>query len=117
MIDEFRERWEEVVAADGLPAFQIELLRHFVSDFPDSGGAWRWLGRSLEDISRFDEARQPLQRALELVKPENRVLVLCDFGRLCRHMGDLAEAEEWFRKAITEYPRDTQGYILLGGMF
>ena len=50
------ERWREIDVAGEMAATQILLLKAFVRDYPDSGGAWRRLGQALVDVSRFDEA-------------------------------------------------------------
>lgn len=112
-----RDRWDEIKAADSSPALQIELLRRYVRDFPDSGAGWRWLGRALSNVSRFDEALRCLQKGLDLSSAESRAFALGYLGGHFRDRGEHANAEEWFRKAIEENPHDTQGYILLGAMF
>jgi tetratricopeptide (TPR) repeat protein len=110
------ERWKEIEAAEAAPAYQIELLKAFVQDFPDHAAGWRRLGSELTELSRFDEALAALQRAQNLADPRYLVFVYCDMGQLFRHRGDDASAERWFRLAITHDPDDTHGYIYLGGM-
>jgi tetratricopeptide (TPR) repeat protein len=110
------ERWKEIRAYDDLPACQIELLKAFLQDFPDNAAAWRILGRTLSDVSRFDEALGALNRSLELAESRRRIFVYCDLGELCRDRGDDASAEQWFHKAIDHDPSDAQGYIYLGCM-
>jgi tetratricopeptide (TPR) repeat protein len=110
------DRWKEIRAYDDLPACQIELLQAFLQDFPDNAAAWRILGRTLSDVSRFDEALGALNRSLELAESRRRIFVYCDLGELCRDRGDDASAEQWFRKAIDHDPSDAHGYIYLGSM-
>ena len=112
----WRERWEEINAADESPAYQIELLRALVRDAPESAAGWRRLGSALSELSRFGEAMDALQRAQALAEPGRLVFVYCDTGELLRHRGDDAAAEAWFRKAIDHDADDAQGYIYLGAM-
>lgn len=111
------ERWREIDVAEELPASQILLLQSFVRDYPDSSGAWRRLGQTLVDVSRFDEAFQALETARSLAEPGYLVFVYCALGNLFREKGDDGAAERWYREAITHRPDDTQGYIHLGGFY
>src|SRR3954469_874585 len=111
-----RERWEEINAAEESVAYQIELLKALVRDSPESAAGWRRLGRTLSELSRFDEAIDALQRAQSLAEPGRLVFVYCDTGELFRHRGDDAAAEAWFRKAIDHDADDAHGYIYLGGL-
>jgi tetratricopeptide (TPR) repeat protein len=112
----FRERWDEVSAAEKSWAFRIELLSAFVRDFPEFSPGWRQLGRTLAELSRFEEAEQSLQMAMRLAAADGLLWVYADFGTMFRHKGDPASAEVWFRKTIEHSPEDTQGYVLLGGI-
>ena len=112
----WRERWEEINAAEESGAYQIERLKALVRNAPESAGGWRRLGRALSELSRFDEALDALQRAQSLADPGRLVFVYCDTGELFRHRGDDAAAEAWFRKATDHDADDTQGYIYLGGL-
>ena len=40
----------------------------------------------------------------------------CVIGTLIGWRGDDTAAQQWFQKAIDEFPGDTQGYIYLGGL-
>jgi len=116
MSESLVERWEEVRASEDFPACRIELLQAFVEDFPDHAPGWRVLGRTLSEVSRFDEAIDALNRALEMAEQRYRTFVYCDMGDLCRDRGDDASAEQWFRRAIDQEPADAHGYIYLGCM-
>jgi tetratricopeptide (TPR) repeat protein len=116
MDDSLKERWREIMNTDDAPALSVELLKAFLQDCPDHGPAWRRLGRIRADMSRFEEAEQALQTAMDLATPPNLLFVYCDLGTLFRHKGDIGAAEYWFGRAIEKDPDDAQGYILLGGM-
>ncbi len=115
--DEVRkQRWQEIVRAENLPATEIKLLEWFVRDYPRSAGAWHRLGRRLTDVSRFREAERALRRSLRYGPHEMHLFVFCSMGVMFGHRGNDAAAERWFQKAISHSPDDTQGYIYLGGM-
>src|SRR5687768_990989 len=111
------ERWEEIRAASDSPAYRVELLRLYLRDHPKSDSAWASLGLELSELSRFDEARDALDRALLLCEERFRRRNYCLLGRMCQYKGAFAEAEAWFREAILSEPADTDGYIYLGAMF
>ena len=111
-----KQRWQEIIRAEDLPATRIELLQRFVRENPSSGVAWYRLGRELSELSRFDDAEQALHKSIEFSPDSKHLFIFCAMGKLFGYSGDDATAEQWFRKAISHSPDDAQGYIYLGGM-
>jgi tetratricopeptide (TPR) repeat protein len=110
-----KEKWKEINALpEDAAASRIELLRQLVQAYPDYAAAHYRLGRALLEVSRFDQALPMLQRALTLHPKEKRRFVYTAIGTLFEWKGDDAAAQQWFQKAIDEFPDDTEGYIYLG---
>ena len=110
-----QERWEDLIAIDGLIAVEIELCGRFVRDFPNFAPAWLKYGAALMKVFRLDEAEQSLHRALNLL-PRKRRYPECLMGHIFRHRADIATAEQWYRQAIATDPDHTDGYVYLGAM-
>src|SRR3954471_22200889 len=113
----WRERWEEINAAEESVAYQIELLKALVRDSPESAAPWRRLGRALSELSRFDEAMEALQRAQALAEAEglHRRAIQCrkgcvdeawhNFGLVLRALERYDEAIQCFERAMSNDPQ------------
>lgn len=115
-------RFERIRAAHkaGLSALTILRARHYLDrcrgEDPLDHFVWIWLGRSLAEIGRHDEAEQALFEALRLC-PEGRDRIpLCEMGDLHGRRGDYKRASGWLRRAIEAAPRHAAGYIDLGSI-
>jgi len=102
----WRERWEEINAAEESVAYQIELLKALVRDSPESAAPWRRLGRALSELSRFDEAMEALQRAQALAEAEglHRRAIQCRKGcvdEAWHNLGLVLRALERYDEAIS----------------
>jgi hypothetical protein len=77
-------------------------LQQRVTDDPDSGTAWRLLGRHLLNLEQVDLAYDALSRAIEL-SPESAA-AWHDFGRVAMARGDLQDAAEAFQIVLSLAP-------------
>ncbi len=99
----------------GLTALTVLLARRYLADYPDHWPVWIWLGGSLMDLARYDEAEQSLYQALERCPDDQRRIPLSTMGHLLCARGDHQHAAEWYRRAIEAQPKHTAGYLYLGG--
>ncbi len=83
--------------------------------FPQHGFAWKVLGFALMSQGRSLEAREPLQKAAELlpIDPE----VHFTLGNSLRSLGRLSEAETSYRKALESRPDYVDALFNLGATF
>jgi len=94
---------------------EIKLLQDVVRQDPENLNAWIKLGNILMDTSRFHEAIDAYQKALELDK--NNVDVMVDMGTCYRRIGRPDRAVEEYRKAIAINPRHLYAHRNLGVVF
>jgi cytochrome c-type biogenesis protein CcmH/NrfG len=91
---------------------ETELLQGIVRQDPKNLRAWIELGNMLMDTSRFQEAINAYQKALEL-DPKN-VDVMVDMGTCYRGIGRSDMAAEEYRKALAIDPRHPYAHRNLG---
>lgn len=100
----------------GYHATRVELLQRYLAEHPQAVRGWIDLGQSLSELFRFDEAEQALNRALELVPPENAAGILGLLGHLCLDRGQLAQAAEFYRQQIERDPEESSGHLFLANI-
>jgi tetratricopeptide (TPR) repeat protein len=71
---------------------------------------------TLQDLARYGEAQEALERALRLAPPSEHALILRQLGALAEARSDPNVAQEWYSRAIAAAPRDATSYIYLGAM-
>ncbi len=81
---------------------------------PELAGAWNNLGILLQEMGRYDESRECLER-VRCLEPNNPQ-VLNNLGNTCLRQGDLTQAEQYWREAITQDPGYAQPYSNLAKM-
>ncbi|MEM7465996.1 MAG: FkbM family methyltransferase [Pseudomonadota bacterium] len=89
-----------------------EIYRTVVRDFPSRADAWIYLGMSLNDQARFDEALAAYQRALH-IEPENLSALTnsgLTLGMLGRHEAAVAQQQ----KALSLSPEYARAHTNLG---
>jgi tetratricopeptide (TPR) repeat protein len=91
---------------------EIPLLQELVSKDPKNLDAWIKLGNVLMDSSRFHEAIEAYEKALDL-DPKN-VDVKVDMGTCYRNTGNPQRAVEEYRSAITINPNHLNARRNLG---
>ena len=94
--------------ARAIPAFERSLAYH-----PHNPGVHYFLGRSLLEQGRNDEAAGPLKRAVELAP--FRVEYLEGYGAALSRTGDDQAAIRAFKKALELDPNSSETLHLLGG--
>jgi tetratricopeptide (TPR) repeat protein len=116
------EKWEDhfdaIRTPDAhLPAYSAAVLRDAVKENPKTGIFWLLLGDDLTSLLRFDEAEDALKRGLELTPADKRRNAYSLLGHLADAVGDSSRAEEWYKMAIDNAPRNASGYIYLGALY
>ncbi len=86
----------------------VRLLEEIVKKEPDNVNAWIKLGNKLMDTSRFNEAINAYQKALD-IDPKN-VDVRIDMGTCYRRIGGSERAMEEYRKALEFNPNHVYGH-------
>ena len=115
-------RFARVKAAHeaGLNALTILRARRYLDGCPGEESldyfVWFWLGETLAESGRYDEAEEALTRALRLCPAGRERIPLCEMGHLEGSRGEYERAAGWFRKAIDADPRHAAGYIYPGGI-
>lgn len=99
------------------PALTVLRARRYLAKFPTRGYAWHLLGVALIELTRYEEAEQALDRAIELCPAEKLWLPYHCMGDLFKFAGDYDRAASWYGKSIDAFPDDCTGYIYLGGIF
>jgi tetratricopeptide (TPR) repeat protein len=112
----FRELWDEISAADDLPAYRMERSKTLVSEFPGLSITWLTYGRVLRAVSRVIEAQTALERAVEVDDGRSSWRISLEMGDLFRQRGENVLAESWYRRAINVSPNETAGFIFLGAL-
>jgi cytochrome c-type biogenesis protein CcmH len=88
------------------PAQSVDAMRQRLAQDPDNHRGWHLLGYTLQQMGRFDEAKQAFQRAMQL-QPNNPDY-LASLGETILVIGGQGadqEAESLFRRAL-EFRRD-----------
>lgn len=96
-------------------ATTVLLAAHWLRDHPDDLGVTLDYAEMLYQMTRYHEAIQVYQGAIERFE-DARWVLYNRLGSLFRYRGDFQEAEQWFRKAIDEDPNDASSYIFLGAV-
>jgi tetratricopeptide (TPR) repeat protein len=91
---------------------EILRLQELVRQSPGNLNAWIELGNILMDASRFQEAIDAYQKALEMDKKDVNVRV--DMGSCYRNIGRSDRAVEEYRKAIAINPSHLNAHRNLG---
>lgn len=116
------QKWEDHWETSGRlrnahPAYNAAILRDAVRDEPEAAVFWLLLGHELTSLRRIDEAEKALKRCLALTPPAQQRDVFSAFGHLADVAGNLALAEQWYRRAIEADPDDASGHIYLGALY
>jgi tetratricopeptide (TPR) repeat protein len=102
----------------GHPALIIELARRYLALWPDDRHALRFYADALTSIARYSEARDAYEKAITLAETEEqRGSLYSALGHLAAARAEVAEAERWYRRAITARPQDAGPRIYLGALF
>lgn len=94
---------------------QSRYFRFATEKKPDFVEAWFALGTTYFELKKYREALAALQRVLELSPGHMDALLF--LGNSAENLGDLAEAERWFRKAIEVKPDQLDAHELLAYLF
>ena len=89
--------------AQGEFAKAVASYRKAVAANPRSLDAWEYLGRSLHELGRPDEALEAFAKALEISERASHLAVAS--ARILLHQGRLAEALELLRRELRRSPR------------
>jgi tetratricopeptide (TPR) repeat protein len=100
----------------GYPALAIELCNRRLAQHPDNPRLLMAFAVALQEVARYPEARQALEKALRLMPETEYPLVWRQLGALAEATSDRDAAEQWYRRAIAAAPLDASGYIYLGAM-
>ena len=104
-----------VSASDaGLHATTASLATKFLINNPTSQRAWLDLGHALGQLSRYAEAQEAFEKAIELADGDPCDVIFGEIGNLYRAKGDFETAKSWFQKQIDADPGDATGYLFLG---
>lgn len=99
-----------------LPALTIELAKDYLAKYSDDVSAWMYYGIALQSVARYEEAREAFA-SVEPHFPKDRMDILyTQVGFLYEDQGDMAQAADWFRKALAFAPEKADGYIFMGAM-
>ena len=113
-----KHKYREITAAAGkdLNTTVIELAEVYLSDFPESKGAWSMYSFALHNVDRFKDAKSALQKLLKLVEEsdENISWYFCKMGRIYEDSGNFHKAIEWFHKAHLANPSEATFLIYKG---
>jgi tetratricopeptide (TPR) repeat protein len=111
----WRKRLDAAVEAD-CPALIVEVAARYLTEFPSDARAHAQYGQALGELRRVEQARAAFLRGLELADPEDRWTIETGMGRMYRKLGEFAQADEWFERAIRSRPDHATPYILQGCM-
>jgi tetratricopeptide (TPR) repeat protein len=84
----------------------VRLLRADIEADPQNARAYFYLGQSLKDLGRFDEAIERFQKRIDLGGWVEEVWYsMLQIGRCYDHKGDEGMMEYWMNKAFTFHPK------------
>lgn len=84
-----------------------ELIRH-LNDTPDDMYAWFYYGKLSQNESNLEEAEMAYTKVAESTS-RNKYAGVVGLGHIARIRGDFKTAKEYYRRAITEHPKEGQG--------
>jgi len=90
------------------------LARAFLTNWPDAPHGWIVLGSTLASLSRYDEARQALLKAIRIIPPQEKFFALSQMGLMYEEKGSYRIAERWFCKSLSCNPKSTTNLVFLG---
>ena len=94
----------------------LPLLELSVQERPEDDRGWHYLGREYMFHSRWSDAIQALKHHLSMPQAtwaDERSASMRFIARCCVGLGQIAEAERWYLRAITEAPHLREGYVEL----
>lgn len=113
-----KQRYDEIgrFADEELYASVIKLAESYLKDFPDDKNVLSTYSFSLRYLSRFDEAKQALLKAMELYTDKHKHYgwLLFSMGQIYQNSGNFQEAIKWFEKAHKCIPEEASFLIYLG---
>ncbi|MHC4745284.1 MAG: tetratricopeptide repeat protein, partial [Planctomycetota bacterium] len=99
---------------DGLTALASILTRELIADYEDYGPGYAHYGTYLIELARYEEAKEAIERAIELCPDHKLHMPYCQMGYVYEFRGDFEEAGEWFKKAVGLRPHDAEVHAKLG---
>ncbi len=93
----------------------VFLAERWLAEYPDDLGVICDYAEMLYKLTRYEEAIQIYQDAIERF-PDHHWGLFNQLGRLSHYRGDFATAETWFQKAIDEDNEEAASYIFLGAV-
>lgn len=110
-----RQRFRKILkAAEADVSHVLELVRDFLTDYPQHPGARLQLGRTLVEMGRYEEARLVFKGLIPIAPKDKLPWVFAQLGHLYDAKGDHARAAQWFRKAIDRCSSDSSLHMYLG---
>ena len=94
----------------------LPLLELSVQERPEDDRGWHYLGREYMFHSRWSDAIQALKHHLSMPQAtwaDERSASMRFIARCCVGLGQTAEAERWYLRAIAEAPHLREGYVEL----
>ncbi|HEY6125894.1 MAG TPA: tetratricopeptide repeat protein [Steroidobacteraceae bacterium] len=110
-VAQLRERANKSLEAFGPAAETAELFKELVRLEPGDALAWFNWGDSLRSIGRFQDAKEALLTARELMPKSRLFAVDTRLGMVFSECGPPAEAEKWFRLATSN--SECHGWVWL----
>ncbi len=112
------QRFRELESAydNDLFATTIETAKDYLKDHPDSILARLYLGISLYEYARYEEAKVELRKVIKDCQPDVLYIPLCHMGHLYKLKGDYKNAAAWYRRASESYPSYAGCLIFLGSI-
>src|SRR3954470_16416627 len=86
----------------------IALAQQYCNHFPHHAPAWPFYGRALAEAARYVEAREALDRALQLAPVDRRATILAQRGHTEALAGYYVSAEAWYRQAFDAAAEDAE---------
>ena len=96
----------------------VRLLREDIVADPNNGRAHYYLGQSLKDLGRYDEAIEMFQKRIDLGGWVEEVWYsMLQIGRCYDHKGDELQMEYWMNKAFHHHPKRAEPLYHLTRVF
>ncbi|MFZ1519572.1 MAG: tetratricopeptide repeat protein [Ignavibacteriaceae bacterium] len=97
------------------PSASLLLSRKLLEFDNNSSRALYELGRSLNTLFRFKEARVALNKALKKDIPKDRISwIYFELGDMYKRKGNIKKAIYWYNKGLEESKHSASGYIYIG---
>ena len=91
----------------------VKLAQSYIELYPTDIGPQIYLARALVKLSRFAEAHETLDNALERAPQNWHEVINSERGHLEQRRGDYLQAEHWFARAIEIDPHRTYNHVFL----